>query len=225
MAKLGLRGKWTYICWRRNLLWAHKRSGATKILIFQQAIQIFVLRLQKPVCVCVRARARANNNISTRSGKTLQSWPLFEPATLQQLFAIILRLGLYYYYKAICVQSRAPLAEICISTHANSSFLLFWLLLELYLLRPLVNSASCAAAMGKFARSLARTVRVGSFARPAVFKVLPLNNKTAGEQVKGIIITQSDRLSSRTHSVAAACWHRGRCWAFSIFAPPARLQF
>jgi hypothetical protein len=48
---------------------------------------------------------------------------------LQQLFPIILRPGLYYYYKAICVQSRAraaaPLAEICISTHANSSFLLF----------------------------------------------------------------------------------------------------
>lgn len=129
---------------------------------------------------------------------------------LQQLFPIILRPGLYYYYKAICVQSRAraaaPLAEICISTHANSSFLLFWLLPELYLLRPLVNSASCAAAaVGKRASSLTRSLRSPSRrhfrppTQPAVFKVLPLNNKTnTGEQVKGIIITQSDRLSSRT---------------------------
>jgi hypothetical protein len=75
MAKLGLSGR-VDLQWRGNLLWAHKRSGATKILIFQQAIQIFALRLQKTVCVCVCARA--NNNISTRSGKTLQSWPLFE---------------------------------------------------------------------------------------------------------------------------------------------------
>jgi hypothetical protein len=73
------------------------------------------------------------------------------------------------------------------------------------LLRPLVNSASCAAAaaaVGKRASSLTRSLRSPSrrhFHQPAVFKVLPLNNKTnTGEQVKGIIITQSDRLSSRT---------------------------
>lgn len=65
-----------YTVARQSFVGAQKK-WCYKNLIFQQAIQIFALRLQKTVCVW--ARARANNNISTRSGKTLQSWPLFEP--------------------------------------------------------------------------------------------------------------------------------------------------